>query len=115
MTILASHTLHAQNFYKWIDAKGSTHYTTTPPPKNAQKLGKIMTYNDSVTSSAKPATATNTTQQNPQKTESSNNPSEQSQHSTQPQTNNEKIPLPPQSSDTNQTQPAIPQQGRAVL
>jgi hypothetical protein len=34
----------AQNFYKWVDAKGSTHYTTTPPPNSAKKKGKVETY-----------------------------------------------------------------------
>ena len=34
----------AQNFYKWVDAKGSTHYTATPPPKSAKKKGKVETY-----------------------------------------------------------------------
>ena len=34
----------AQNFYKWVDAKGSTHYTATPPPKSAKKKGQVETY-----------------------------------------------------------------------
>ena len=34
----------AQNFYKWVDAKGSTHYTITPPPNSAKKKGKVETY-----------------------------------------------------------------------
>ena len=32
--------------YKWVDHKGSTHYTLTPPPANAKKSGTMMTYND---------------------------------------------------------------------
>lgn len=36
--------LQAQPYYKWIDAKGSTHYTLTPPPKGAKKQGKVETY-----------------------------------------------------------------------
>ena len=28
---------HAQQYYKWVDANGSTHYTTTPPPKGAKR------------------------------------------------------------------------------
>ncbi len=36
--------LHAQPYYKWIDAKGSTHYTRTPPPKGAKKQGQVETY-----------------------------------------------------------------------
>lgn len=34
----------AKEYYKWVDAKGSTHYTTTPPPKNAKKQGKAQTH-----------------------------------------------------------------------
>ena len=30
--------------YKWVDSQGSTHYTTTPPPKTAKKKGKVDTY-----------------------------------------------------------------------
>lgn len=36
----------AQNFYKWVDRNGSTHYTTTPPPKNAKTLSTVATYQD---------------------------------------------------------------------
>lgn len=36
--------LQAQPYYKWIDAKGSTHYTRTPPPKGAKKQGQVETY-----------------------------------------------------------------------
>ena len=42
----------AQNFYKWVDANGSTHYTTTPPPKNAKKLGSVNTINDTPSGSS---------------------------------------------------------------
>jgi hypothetical protein len=41
---LSSTTGFAKEYYKWVDAKGSTHYTTTPPPKSAQKKGKVDTY-----------------------------------------------------------------------
>ena len=41
---LSSTTSFAKEYYKWVDAKGSTHYTATPPPKSAQKKGKIATY-----------------------------------------------------------------------
>ena len=34
----------AQQYYKWVDQKGSTHYTVTPPPKSAKHKGKINTY-----------------------------------------------------------------------
>lgn len=42
--MLTAQSSFAQNFYKWVDAKGSTHYTATPPPKSAQKKGKVETY-----------------------------------------------------------------------
>lgn len=41
---LSSTTSFAKEYYKWVDAKGSTHYTTTPPPKSAKKKGKVETY-----------------------------------------------------------------------
>ena len=34
----------AKTYYKWVDSNGSTHYTTTPPPKNAKKKGSVETY-----------------------------------------------------------------------
>lgn len=40
----SSASLWAKDYYKWVDANGSTHYTATPPPKSAQKKGKIQTY-----------------------------------------------------------------------
>ena len=39
---------HAQDFYKWIDASGSTHYSATPPPSSAKKLGSVSTYINSL-------------------------------------------------------------------
>ena len=42
--IFTAQSSFAQNFYKWVDAKGSTHYTATPPPKSASKKGKVETY-----------------------------------------------------------------------
>lgn len=41
-----SSLLYAQDFYKWVDAHGSTHYTTTPPPKSKviHQKGKVQTY-----------------------------------------------------------------------
>ena len=40
----SSTTAIAKTYYKWVDSNGSTHYTTTPPPKNAKKQGKVETY-----------------------------------------------------------------------
>ena len=34
----------AKTYYKWVDSQGSTHYTTTPPPKGAKHLNKVSTY-----------------------------------------------------------------------
>ena len=41
---LSMQAASAQEFYKWVDSQGSTHYTTTPPPKNAKKLATVDTY-----------------------------------------------------------------------
>ncbi|MBJ9986798.1 DUF4124 domain-containing protein [Acinetobacter sp. S40] len=35
---------HAEQYYKWVDSKGSTHYTATPPPKGSKKQGQVNTY-----------------------------------------------------------------------
>ena len=39
-----SSMVQAKEYYKWVDQNGSTHYTTTPPPKSAKKKGKVETY-----------------------------------------------------------------------
>ena len=51
----------AKTYYKWVDSQGSTHYTTTPPPKTAKKKGKVDTYGwknspQAASSEAPPAT-----------------------------------------------------------
>lgn len=51
MLSLSSTTSFAKEYYKWVDAKGSTHYSTTPPPKSAKKKGKVDTYGSSHSSS----------------------------------------------------------------
>ena len=33
----------AQDYYKWVDSQGTTHYTKTPPPKSSKNLGKVAT------------------------------------------------------------------------
>ncbi|WP_298142084.1 DUF4124 domain-containing protein [uncultured Acinetobacter sp.] len=58
----SSSALMAQSFYKWVDQHGSTHYTTTPPPKNAKKLSKVDTYHHPQSKATKPAQPSN---QNP--------------------------------------------------
>lgn len=34
----------AQDFYKWIDKNGTTHYTKNPPPKGAKSVDSVNTY-----------------------------------------------------------------------
>ncbi|MDR6797195.1 DUF4124 domain-containing protein [Acinetobacter calcoaceticus] len=41
---ICSSQSQAQQYYKWMDKSGSTHYTTTPPPKSAKHLNKVSTY-----------------------------------------------------------------------
>ncbi|WP_336166050.1 DUF4124 domain-containing protein [Acinetobacter sp. 161(2023)] len=43
-TLVCSSQSQAQQYYKWMDKSGSTHYTTTPPPKSAKHLNKVSTY-----------------------------------------------------------------------
>ena len=47
----------AIQYYKWVDAKGITHYTKTPPPKSAKKATTVDTYGwkNSAPASSKPA------------------------------------------------------------
>ena len=56
---LSSQSSFAKQYYKWVDAKGSTHYTTTPPPKSAKKKGKVDTYGVTASSSSSQATPVN--------------------------------------------------------
>ncbi|MDP9803914.1 DUF4124 domain-containing protein [Acinetobacter calcoaceticus] len=42
--LICSSQSQAQQYYKWMDKSGSTHYTTTPPPKSAKHLNKVSTY-----------------------------------------------------------------------
>lgn len=39
----------ATHYYKWVDAKGTTHYTKTPPPASAKQKGKVHTYGSNTT------------------------------------------------------------------
>lgn len=34
----------AAEYYKWVDSKGTTHYTKTPPPATAKQKAKVETY-----------------------------------------------------------------------
>ena len=60
---------HAKQYYKWVDSKGSTHYTTTPPPKNARNQSKVNTYGyhgDSAPPNPVPTAQPNASQNQPQ-------------------------------------------------
>ena len=46
-------TTYPQDFYKQVDASGSTHYSVTPPPSNAKKLGSVSTYQNKTEQSSK--------------------------------------------------------------
>ena len=61
-----SNTSHAQNFYKWTDKNGSTHYTRTPPPNSAKKVSKVTTYSDYTTYVAPAQQATSESDNNQQ-------------------------------------------------
>lgn len=40
--LLASFPAAAEKYYKWVDDKGSTHYTQTPPPKAYIKKSALV-------------------------------------------------------------------------
>ena len=66
-SVVISSNLQAQNFYKWVDKNGSTHYTLSPPPAYAKKITKVRTYYDQVSPSlvtAPQQTTPNTEAQN---------------------------------------------------
>lgn len=58
-----SNSTFAQQYYKWVDKNGSTHYTTTPPPKGAKRLDKVSTYGASQPTQPQTTTASNETEQ----------------------------------------------------
>ena len=62
MLMCSSSALMAQSFYKWVDQHGSTHYTTTPPPKNAKKLSKVDTYHHPQSKATTPTQPSNPNQ-----------------------------------------------------
>jgi len=43
MALISIQVSHAQPFYKWVDEKGATHYTQTPPPQKAVKKVAVTT------------------------------------------------------------------------
>ncbi|KKW81988.1 DUF4124 domain-containing protein [Acinetobacter bereziniae] len=84
-------TSHAKQYYKWVDSNGSTHYTTTPPPKNARNKTKVDTYGYRGTPSP-------TNQPTAQQTAPQNNPSNTQQNAPQngQPVNNVPVVNPPQ-------------------
>lgn len=44
LSFIFLNTAQAQEYYRWVDAKGTTHYTKTPPPKQAKARSKVSTY-----------------------------------------------------------------------
>ena len=63
--IICSTSSFAKEYYKWVDSKGSTHYTSTPPPKASKKQGKIDTYGYYNSTPTPPPAATNTATSQP--------------------------------------------------
>ena len=57
---------HAQNFYKWVDANGSVHYSDTAPTNKKVKVEKIGTYNDTPSGSSYQPPAQNPAEQQAQ-------------------------------------------------
>ena len=120
----------AQKFYKWVDSSGSTHYTTTPPPRNAKKLGNVNTYNDTPSGqNYTPASTTQASNQqannqpaNRQDSNQSSNPSVPERPSTPTQnqsdnsnSSNERITLPQVGEDPTRGQEQILNTGRNLL
>ena len=62
--VCLSSATHAQNFYKWVDSKGTTHYTQTPPPKGAKTTGQVRTFAGPATTQIQERTDTPVQQQN---------------------------------------------------
>lgn len=120
----------AQKFYKWVDASGSTHYTTTPPPKNAKKLGNINTYNDTPSGrNHMPPPQTNNAQENTQAANNANQAAKEAADAATNQTppkvppssnsapsqSNERITLPQVAEDPTRGQEQILNKGRNLL
>lgn len=80
---------HAQQYYKWVDASGSTHYTATPPPKGAKRLDKVTTYGSHNYSSSN---ATSTTTQPTQMPQSDINQQNNSSTTNMPTDNSKPVP-----------------------
>lgn len=94
-----------QDYYKWVDSNGSTHYSTTPPPKakGVKTRGKIKTYGWSTTpvqnttsqkegvSEQQTTPATSQTQANSTQQQPNNSQQVKNTGSVQPQNNQQKM------------------------
>ena len=96
--LLGSSQNHAQQYYKWVDAKGSTHYTTTPPPKSAKRVDKIATYGSGSRTTVNQPATTQVAPQAAQNTASANSDTAQNTHTTSTttttETNTQQAPAP---------------------
>ena len=94
--LLGSSQNHAQQYYKWVDAKGSTHYTTTPPPKSAKRVDKIATYGSGSRTTVNQPATTQVAPQAAQNTASANSNTAQNTHTTSTttttETNTQQVP-----------------------
>lgn len=89
----------AQSFYKWVDEKGSTHYSDTVPTHRAKNAKKVQTINDTPSGTATPVNHTNTPSNNAEK-----NSTQQPQNNAK---NNPTQPAPDESQNTTErTAPA---------
>ena len=92
----------AKEYYKWVDSKGSTHYTTTPPPKSAKKQGKLETHSWNNSAPYQPTATQKPESESKHQTDSQTAPAQtSSQQNTAQPSNNSTTPasatLPPAS------------------
>lgn len=88
--LLCTSQIQAQQYYKWVDANGSTHYTTTAPPKGAKRLDKVATY------------TTNNTQKPAPKTQDTEKETHDASHHPAATTETTLTPTPSQASTTSE-------------
>ena len=80
------------DYYKWVDAHGSTHYTTTPPPKakGVKTRGKVQTHGWATTPATTNTNNNNTSQKNT--SQSATNHASSTQNQSAPVNNQENLP-----------------------
>jgi glutaredoxin len=61
--ILLTASVSAAELYKWVDNKGNTHYTDSPPPNSAteQNIAQLPDLNGYAAAETEPSTASNNT------------------------------------------------------